>query len=93
MFDRRIDRQDEQDLRTYGFTDADRISTGVSTALAAPIAWCFGFSPLFRPCTPRRAYADLPTVLTIVHFDGTHPIPPHYYYHPSHSRGDKMRGK
>jgi hypothetical protein len=31
----------------------------------------FGFLPLFRPCTPCRAYADLPTVLTIVHCDGT----------------------
>ena len=25
-----------------------------------------------------RAYADLPTALTIVHLDGTHPIPPQY---------------
>jgi hypothetical protein len=40
--------------------------------------WYFGVLPLFRPCTLRRAYADLPTVLTIVHFDGTHPIPPQY---------------
>ena len=31
---------------------------------------------LFQSYTLRRAYADLPTVLTIVHFDGTHPIPP-----------------
>jgi len=33
---------------------------------------------LFQRHTLRRAYTDLPAVLTIVHFDGTHPIPPHY---------------
>ena len=30
-----------------------------------------GVLPLFQPCTRCRAYADLPTVLTIVHCDGT----------------------
>jgi hypothetical protein len=37
-----------------------------------------GFLSPFQPYTLRRAYADLPTALTIVHFDGTHPIPPYY---------------
>jgi hypothetical protein len=46
--------------------------------LAAPIVWYFGFLSLFRPYTLSRAYADLPTVLVIVHCDGTHPIPPQY---------------
>jgi hypothetical protein len=54
--------------------------------LAAPIAWFFWFLSPFRPYTLRRAYADLPTVLTIVQYDGTHPIPPQYSSTPSPSQ-------
>ena len=43
-----------------------------------------GFLPLFRPCTPCRAYTDLPTVLAIVHLDGRHPIPPQYIHDRLH---------
>jgi hypothetical protein len=59
------------------FTDTGYSSTGVSTVLTAPIVWCFGFLSPFQPYILCRVYADLPTVLTIVHCDGTHPIPPH----------------
>jgi len=45
------------------FTDIEYSSTSVSTVLAALL---------------RSAYADLSTALTIVHFDGTHLIPPQY---------------
>jgi hypothetical protein len=37
-----------------------------------------GFVCLYHRPPPLSTYADLPTVLTIVHFDGTHPIPPQY---------------
>lgn len=47
-----------------------------STVLAAPIVWWFGFLSPFRQYTLRKAYANLSTVLTIVHFESTHPI--HY---------------
>jgi hypothetical protein len=34
----------------------------------------------FQPCTLHRAYADLPTALTIVHYDGTHTLSLHTSY-------------
>jgi hypothetical protein len=37
-----------------------------------------GFVCFYHRPPPLSTYADLPTVLTIVHFDGTHPIPPQY---------------
>jgi hypothetical protein len=42
-------------------------------------AWFLVLSPfwaLFFPQSTSRAYASLTTVLAIVHFGGTHPIPP-----------------
>ena len=51
------------------FTDAEYSSTGVPTALAAClVVWVLASILAMYSC---RAYADLPTVLTIVHCDGT----------------------
>jgi hypothetical protein len=54
--------------------------------------WCWVVS-LFSPQGTSEAYTDLPTVLTIVHFDGTHLIPPQYSYQSPVGAGQSSLGK
>jgi hypothetical protein len=87
---RRLDGQTGREKsRIYGYRQDERLLDHrralrtshtvllvFTTALGAPAICGFGFRLHSGPYPLYRAYTSLPTALKIVHFDGTHPIPP-----------------